>query len=104
MIEWSIEFSSPEGGFYLTKLRSPEAQERAYEQAVRQRWRALVLWVKAVLEAAESGITTLEEALLSFILLPDNRTVGEWMEKQLEQVYLEGKMPPLIPYLKDHTP
>jgi len=81
-------------------LRSPQAQEQAWEQATRQRWRALSLWIKAVLEAAESGITTLEEALQSFILLPDGRTVGEWMAPQIEQAYLEGKMPAFLPLLE----
>lgn len=40
--------------------RSPEAAEAAYEQAVRQRWRALSLVIKAKLEAVESGISTVE--------------------------------------------
>lgn len=82
------------------KPRSPDAQERVYEQATRQRWRALALWIKAVLEAAESGITTLEDALMPFTLLPDDRTVSEWLQPQLDQVYLSRKMPPLIPYLE----
>jgi hypothetical protein len=79
-------------------LRSLDSQERAYEQAVRQRWRAVALLIKAVLEAVESGIKTAEEILLSFTLLPDDRTVGDWINPQLEKVYLEGRMPPLIPY------
>src|SRR5215831_5864853 len=38
-------------------LRSDGAQQEAYEQAVRQRWRALALVIKAKLEAVEAGIT-----------------------------------------------
>jgi len=82
------------------KLRSPQAAETAWEQATRQRWRALALWIKAVLEAAESGITTLEEALQPFIMLPSGETVGEWMKDQIEQAYLTREMPALLPYLK----
>jgi len=80
--------------------RSPEAQIKVWEQASRQRWRALALWVKAVLEAAESEITTLEEALQPFTLLPDGSTVGEWMAPQIEQAWLKGKMPQLLPMLE----
>jgi hypothetical protein len=86
---------TPDRGF----LRKPEAVQSAWEQATRQRWRALALWIKAVLEAQESGIITLEEALLPFTMLPDGRTVGEWMEPQVAQVYQNGKMPPLLPFL-----
>ena len=94
----SREFThTPERG----KPRSPQAAEAAWEQATRQRWRALSLWVKAVLEAAESGITTLEEALQPFILLPDGQTVGEWMKDQIERAYLEGTMPAFLPMLED---
>ena len=82
------------------KLRSSQAVETAWEQATRQRWRALALWIKAVLEAAESGITTLEEALQPFIMLPSGETVGEWMKDQIEQAYLTREMPALLPYLK----
>ena len=87
---------TPERG----KLRSPQAAEGAWEQAIRQRWRALSLWIKAVLEAAESGITTLEEALQPFILLPDGQTVGEWMQPQIERAYLTGEMPSFLPMLE----
>lgn len=80
-------------------MRSPQAREAAYEQAVRQRWRALSLWIKATLEATESGITTLEEALLPFILLPDKSTVREFMLPQVAQAYETGRMPGLLPAL-----
>jgi len=82
------------------KPRSPAAAETAWEQATRQRWRALALWIKAVLEAAESGIATLEEALQPFILLPDGTTVGDWMKPQIDRAYLNGKMPALLPMLE----
>lgn len=82
-------------------LRSPQAQEDAFEQAVRQRWRAIALLIKALLEANESGLETLVEMILqSLILLPDGQTVGEWMQPQIERAYLEGKMPTFLPMLE----
>jgi hypothetical protein len=77
--------------------RSVEEQERVYEQMGRQRWAALSIYIKAVLEAAESGITTVEEALLSHVMLPNGSTVGEWAGKQLHEVYASGQMPELLP-------
>ncbi|MDY0188929.1 MAG: hypothetical protein RBR16_13515 [Syntrophus sp. (in: bacteria)] len=79
--------------------RTPEAALAAWEQATRQRWRALALWVKAVLEATESGITTLEQALMPYIVLPDKSTVAEWMLPQIEKAYETGQMPKLLPLL-----
>ncbi|MHB8067675.1 MAG: hypothetical protein ACYDIC_07225 [Desulfobaccales bacterium] len=84
------------------KRRTPQAAQDAWEQATRQRWRALALWIKAVLEASESGITTLEEALQPFILLPDGQTVGDWMQPQIDQAYETGQMPSFLPLL-EHT-
>ncbi len=78
-------------------VRSQAAAETAWEQATRQRWRAMALWIKAVLEAAESGITTLEIALQPYVLLPNGRTVGEFMAPQIEAAYETGRMPPMLP-------
>jgi hypothetical protein len=79
--------------------RSPEQQEAAYEQAVRQRWRALALVIKAKLEAVEAGITVFEDEFLAHIVLPDGRTVGEYMLPQIEESYSSGRMPALLPQL-----
>ena len=75
----------------------PPAPHTAFEQARRQRWRALALWIKAVLEAAASGILTIEDALLPFTVLPNGQTAGQWLAPQIEKVYLTGSMPALLP-------
>ena len=77
--------------------RSAAQQEAAYEQAVKQRWRALALIIKAKLEAVETGITTFESEFLSHTLLPSGETVAQWLAPQLEQTYARGQMPPLLP-------
>lgn len=76
--------------------RSIEAQHEAYEQAIRQRWRALTLALKAKLEAVESGIATFEEEFMAYVMLPSGQTVGEWMQPQIAASYESGKMPPLM--------
>src|SRR5574340_152036 len=77
--------------------RSASSQDAAYEQATRQRWRALALWIKAVLEAAESGIVTLEDVMQPYTVLPNGLTAGEWLAPQIEAAYLNHRMPPMLP-------
>lgn len=77
-------------------VRSPEERMRAWEQACRQRWRALALAIKAKLEAVACGITTFEEEFLAHIVLPDGQTVGGWMIPQVAHAYEHGRMPPLL--------
>jgi hypothetical protein len=77
--------------------RSPAQAESAYDQAVRQRWRALALVIKAKLEAVESGITEFEAEFLAHIVLPDGSTVGDWVRPQVESAYQLGTMPQMLP-------
>lgn len=79
--------------------RQFEAAERLYEQAIRQRWRALALVIKAKLEAVEAGISEFEDEFLAHVMLPTGQTVGEWMRPQVAEVYLSGHMPPMLPML-----
>jgi len=81
--------------------RSPAQAEAAYEQAVKQRWRALALVIKAKLEAVESGITEFEDEFMAHIVLPDGTTMGAWARPQIAQAYDSGKMPPLLGYDND---
>ena len=58
----------------------------SYDQACRQRWRALLLVIKAKLEAVTAGISTIETEFLANIVLPDNTIcVGEWMLPQIDR-------------------
>lgn len=84
--------------------RSPEQQAQAYEQAVRQKWRALALVVKAKLEAVEAGISVFEREFFYDIVLSDGRTVGEYVLPQVEESYRSGIMPPMIPALGEGVP
>lgn len=101
MVRFILALPTPESdAFILTptgKRRTATAAEKVYQQDVRQRWRALTLIVKAKLEAIETGITTFEEEFLSYIVLPDNSTVGETLLPQLEDTYRTGEMPPMLP-------
>lgn len=77
--------------------RSDAQIEQAFEQAVRQRWRALALVIKAKLEAVEAGIVTFDEEFLAHFVLPGGRTVGDLIVPQIEHAYATGTIPELMP-------
>lgn len=79
------------------KPRCDSERERLWEQATRQRWRALLLVIKAHLEAVECGILTLEEAFLPQTVLPSGATVSQWLEPQMGRVLELREMPALLP-------
>lgn len=89
--------------FWFTPTRRNKRSEaqahKEWEQATRQRWRALALVIKAKLEAVESGITEFEDEFLAHIMLPDGSTVSQFMRPQVEAAYREGVMPSMLPAL-----
>lgn len=62
---------------------------KLWEQDCRSHWRALLLCIRAKLEAYESGIETFEQAFLAHIILPSGSTLGETVIPQIEM----GQMP-----------
>jgi hypothetical protein len=78
-------------------LRSAAEQEKHYEQAVRQRWRALALVIKAKLEAVEAGIVTFDEEFLAHLVLPSGETVAQSVVPSVERAYATGETPALLP-------
>lgn len=78
-------------------LRTANQLNEAVDQATKQRWRALLLVLKAKLESVESGISTFEQEFLSNIVLPNGQTAGDWLIPQIKVVYETGVMPPLLP-------
>ena len=81
--------------------RSESSRREAWEQACRQRWRALKLVIQAKLEAVECGISVFEDEFMANIVLPGGQTVGDFMKPQIEQAYLNGQMPAMLPMLEE---
>lgn len=100
----TIRFTMPlpdrdDEAFTLTptgRERSSTQAEQAYEQAVRQKWRALALVIKAKLEAVASGIVTFEQEFLPHILLPGGNTVYQETAPAIEAAYSTGEVRPLL--------
>ena len=76
--------------------RSDAAQRDAYDQATRQRWRALALVIKAKLEAVDAGIVTFEDEFMAHFVLPDGTRVGDYVQPAIAQAYESGQMPSLL--------
>jgi hypothetical protein len=77
--------------------RSKDSQFDAWEQACKARWRSLALSIKAKLVAVEDNIAMFEQEFLEYVVLPSGQTVGEYVRPQIEQAYLTGKMPKMLP-------
>jgi hypothetical protein len=80
---------------YLTECTTDMRLQR-YEQETRERWRALVLCIKAKLESVESGIESFEEAFLPHIVMANGRTIGETLIPDLARITEASKMPPML--------
>lgn len=77
--------------------QNPEKANQLWQQACRQRWRALLLLIKAKLEAVEGNITTFEEEMLAHIVMHDGRTVAETILPDLPAALERGgSLPPLL--------
>lgn len=86
------EFTHDKRGY----LRKDGPRQEAYDQACRQRWRALKLAITAKLEAVECGISEFEAEFLANIVDPvTKKTVGEVLRPQIAASY-HGKPQALL--------
>ena len=79
----------------------PSSDDEKSKQQARQRWRALLLVIKAKLESVESEIETLEEAFYANIVMPDGRTIYEATRESVALAYDGGKVQKLLPDYTD---
>jgi hypothetical protein len=64
-------------------------------QLARQKWRALLLVIKARLESVDAKIATFEQAFASDIVMPSGKTVWEEIREPIKLAY-EGKPQTLL--------
>lgn len=105
--KWHVRFSMPlpteaEARAYWKAKRSQwqtPAQKWIQDwldQRERERWRALLLTIKAKLVSVENGVETFEEAFLAHLVLPGGQTVGQKALPAVREAYDSGTMPPLL--------
>lgn len=81
----------------------PDPNTRGWEQKERQRWRQLLLVIRAKLESVTYHISTFEEEFLAHIVLPGDRTVGDMVTPLLAETYRTGQLPTSFKALAAHT-
>lgn len=79
-----------------TSAQRAEWARARREQIERERWRQLLLLVKAKLEMIALGLSTVEREFLADIFLADGRTVHETLAGAIEKNYIEGGVPRLL--------
>jgi hypothetical protein len=99
IVKFEIALPDPADPKYKTMKnsylqRSAEGVRKVVAQEERTRWRALLLVIKAKLEAVESNIATFEDEFLAHVLLPNQQTVAEYIGPTVAQIYETGRMPP----------
>lgn len=100
LIQLTIEMPS-KNSFLTTengRSRKSSSIEVKYDQAVKQRWRALLLAIKAKLEAIECGISTIEKEFMAFVMMPDGRSLSDHIVPRLYEIVNTGKMPKMLSF------
>jgi hypothetical protein len=84
-----LEFLARDRHIRITVFVPPQAQ------AERQKWRSLLLVIKAKLESVDAKIATFEEAFATDIVMPSGKTVWEEIREPIKLAY-EGKAVALL--------
>lgn len=84
---------------WKTLTLTTDQQRIAYEQACRERWRAVVLLCKAKLELVALGVSTVEREFLADLVLPGGDRLHARFQTAIENAYTSGKF-----QLPAHTP
>lgn len=56
------------------------------DKEVKRVWRVLYYHLKAMFEAADSGVIAVEDIILPYIVTPDNRTIAEHVRQRLAEL------------------
>lgn len=80
----------------MPQLNKSRTNQREVDQETRRRWRALLLVLKAKLEAVDSAIVHFDEEFLAHIVVQGSQTVGDVMIPQMKEALAGGKLPPLL--------
>ncbi len=68
-------------------------QGERFMQEERRIWRALLLVIRAKLEAVTNKIATFEEEFLAHVVMPNDQTIGTILTPIIAEAYSFGRMP-----------
>lgn len=94
--ERSEHETSPAG-----RYRTEAQIDAAVEAEHRRCWRELFLLIKAKLVAIQSGVVTMQDEWLSYVLLETEETVGEYVGPRLVELQHRGAMELLPPVIRE---
>lgn len=60
--------------------------ENAIEHEKKRLWRAMVLYIKAAIEAHNNGIIDFKRSMMSHMMLPSGQTIYEKLENNIESI------------------
>lgn len=95
LLKFRVPFLGPED-VATTRSSTPQSIANKVAQARRARWRALLLIIKAKLEAVDAGIVIFEDEFLSATVVPGGDTVAEWVRPQIDEAYRTGALPAAV--------
>lgn len=72
--------------------RSDRAYQNAREQEERRVWRVLYYHLKAMFEAADSGVIDIRDVILPYVVMKDGMTIADMLKPQMPQLMnIEGR-------------
>ena len=66
--------------------RSNSAYEKALEQENRRVWRVLYWHLKAIFEAADSGVIDIRNVIMPYVVLRDGNTLSDHIRPKMEEL------------------
>lgn len=70
-----------------------EISQQKWDQLIRQRFRCLLLVIKAKLELVESGIVTVEQEFMPYLIMANGATMYDNMKPNIDKAILDGHLP-----------
>lgn len=76
---------------------TPKRDNKGLEQEERRVWRVLFYHMKAMFEAADSGVIDMRDVILPYIVTPDGRTLSEHIMPRMKEIQANpGRLLPQI--------
>jgi hypothetical protein len=63
-----------------------KSDPRSREQEERRVWRVLFFHLKAMFQAADSGVISIEDVIMPYIVTPDGHTISEHIQPRLAEL------------------
>jgi hypothetical protein len=75
-----------EVGYHIRVMATCQKNKLTKEQEERRVWRVLYYHLKAMFEAADSGVIAVEDVIMPYIVTPDGRTIAEHVAPKLAEM------------------